>query len=41
MHGEYILKSDRVNLIFAVLSLTFITGHEGFSKFHADRLIIR
>ena len=35
-----ILKSDRVNLTFAALRLTFIRGHEGFSKFHADRVII-
>ena len=35
-----ILKSDWVNLTFAALSLTFIRGHEGFSKFHADRVII-
>ena len=35
-----ILKSNWVNLIFAALSLIFITGHEGLSKFHADRVII-
>ena len=35
-----ILKSDWVNLTFAALRLTFIRGHEGFSKFHADRVII-
>ena len=35
-----ILKSDWVNLTFAALRLTFIRGHEGFLKFHADRVII-
>ena len=35
-----ILKSDGVNLTFAALRLTFIRGHEGFSKFHADHVII-
>ena len=35
-----ILKSDWVNLTFAALSLIFIRGHEGFSKYHADRVVI-
>ena len=38
--AQRILKSDWVNLTFAALRLTFIRGHEGFSKFHADRVII-
>ena len=29
-----------LNLSFAALSLTWIRGHEGFSKFHGDRVII-
>ena len=29
-----------MNLTFAALRLTFIRGHEGFLKFHADRVII-
>ena len=38
--AQRILKSDWVNLTFAALRLIFIWGHEGFLKFHADRVII-
>ena len=38
--AQRILKSDGVNLTFAALRLTFIRGHEGFSEFHADHVII-
>ena len=38
--AQRILKSDGVNLSFAALRLTFIWGHEGFLKFHADGVII-